>query len=43
MCNCRRSGLDEAEFSELHSTVKRGDIVGVVGIPGWDCFDGYNI
>ncbi|KAA8535354.1 hypothetical protein F0562_030358 [Nyssa sinensis] len=28
-----RSDLDEAEFSRLHSGVKRGDIVGVIGFP----------
>ncbi|KAG5559681.1 hypothetical protein RHGRI_009261 [Rhododendron griersonianum] len=26
--------LDEAEFSRLHSGVKRGDVVGVIGYPG---------
>ncbi|KAI8565845.1 hypothetical protein RHMOL_Rhmol03G0292400 [Rhododendron molle] len=26
--------LDEAEFSKLHSGVKRGDVVGVIGYPG---------
>lgn len=33
-CNFSKSGLDEAEFSKLHSSVKRGDIVGVTGFPG---------
>ncbi|KAH7852339.1 hypothetical protein Vadar_023635 [Vaccinium darrowii] len=28
------SVLDEAEFSKLHSGVKRGDVVGVIGYPG---------
>lgn len=28
--------MDEAEFSRLHSGVKRGDIVGVTGFPGPD-------
>ncbi|KAL6537715.1 hypothetical protein OROHE_012342 [Orobanche hederae] len=31
---CRKSELDEAEFSRFHSYVKRGDLVGVSGFPG---------
>lgn len=31
--------MDEAEFSKLHAGVKRGDIVGIIGIPGPGCFD----
>lgn len=27
--------MDEVEFSKFHSSVKRGDIVGVTGFPGW--------
>ncbi|PPE02909.1 hypothetical protein GOBAR_DD00069 [Gossypium barbadense] len=34
MGNSSKSGLDEAEFAKFHSTVKRGDIVGVTGFPG---------
>ncbi|XP_057952108.1 lysine--tRNA ligase, cytoplasmic isoform X2 [Malania oleifera] len=34
MADARSSGMDEAEFSKLHSGVKRGDIVGVTGFPG---------
>ncbi|CAK7337552.1 unnamed protein product [Dovyalis caffra] len=34
MADASKSGLDEAEFSKLHSSVKRGDIVGVTGFPG---------
>ncbi|XP_047325382.1 lysine--tRNA ligase isoform X2 [Impatiens glandulifera] len=34
MADARTSDLDEAEFSKLHSAIKRGDIVGVVGHPG---------
>ncbi|CAH1449414.1 unnamed protein product [Lactuca virosa] len=34
MADARRSDLDEAEFSKYHSSVKRGDIVGIVGFPG---------
>lgn len=34
--DCSKSGMDEAEFSKFHSTVKRGDIVGVTGFPGLD-------
>lgn len=28
--------MDEAEFTRFHSSVKRGDIVGVIGFPGLD-------
>ena len=31
----RNSELDEVEFSKFHSGVKRGDIVGICGHPGW--------
>ncbi|KAL2920941.1 Lysine--tRNA ligase cytoplasmic [Bienertia sinuspersici] len=34
MVDARNSELDEAEFSKLHASVKRGDIVGVTGFPG---------
>ncbi|GJS29550.1 lysine--tRNA ligase, cytoplasmic-like protein, partial [Tanacetum coccineum] len=34
MADLRNSELDEAEFYKLHNSVKRGDIVGVVGFPG---------
>ncbi|VFQ92326.1 unnamed protein product [Cuscuta campestris] len=34
MASARESDLDEDEFIKLHSSVKRGDIVGVVGSPG---------
>ncbi|KAH7841341.1 hypothetical protein Vadar_028603 [Vaccinium darrowii] len=34
MTDARTSVLDEAEFSKLHSGVKRGDVVGVIGYPG---------
>ncbi|KAH1047223.1 hypothetical protein J1N35_038007 [Gossypium stocksii] len=34
MADASKSGLDEAEFAKFHSTVKRGDIVGVTGFPG---------
>ncbi|KAF7145981.1 hypothetical protein RHSIM_Rhsim04G0222500 [Rhododendron simsii] len=34
MTNARVSELDKAEFSKLHSGVKRGDVVGVIGYPG---------
>ncbi|KAJ6993878.1 hypothetical protein NC653_016872 [Populus alba x Populus x berolinensis] len=34
MADASKSGFDEAEFSKLHSSVKRGDIVGVTGFPG---------
>lgn len=30
----RNSGLDAAAFTELHNSVKRGDIVGIEGYPG---------
>ncbi|KAK9033121.1 hypothetical protein V6N11_018158 [Hibiscus sabdariffa] len=29
-----KSGLDESEFAKFHSSVKRGDIVGITGFPG---------
>jgi len=31
----RESDLDEVEFSRHHAGVKRGDIVGICGYPGW--------
>ncbi|CAN1355324.1 Lysine--tRNA ligase, cytoplasmic [Linum perenne] len=34
MADARKSGMEEAEFSRFHSSVKRGDIVGVTGFPG---------
>ncbi|XP_073270765.1 lysine--tRNA ligase-like isoform X2 [Primulina huaijiensis] len=34
MADARRSELDEEEFSRFHSSVKRGDIVGIIGFPG---------
>ncbi|CAA7398475.1 unnamed protein product [Spirodela intermedia] len=34
MADARDYDLDEAEFSRLHSGVKRGDIVGICGYPG---------
>ncbi|XP_011043941.1 PREDICTED: lysine--tRNA ligase-like [Populus euphratica] len=34
MADASKSGLDEVEFSKLHSSAKRGDIVGVTGFPG---------
>ncbi|KAJ6372370.1 hypothetical protein OIU76_026790 [Salix suchowensis] len=34
MADASKSGLDEVEFSKLHSSVKHGDIVGVTGFPG---------
>ncbi|GAB2224848.1 hypothetical protein Drorol1_Dr00005625 [Drosera rotundifolia] len=34
MADARTSELDEAEFYKFHSSVKRGDIVGVTGFPG---------
>ncbi|XP_031258572.1 lysine--tRNA ligase, partial [Pistacia vera] len=34
MADASKSGMDEAEFSKFHSSVKRGDIVGVTGFPG---------
>ncbi|KAF2318409.1 hypothetical protein GH714_006784 [Hevea brasiliensis] len=34
MADASKSGMDEAEFSRFHSSVKRGDIVGVIGFPG---------
>ncbi|XP_057543621.1 lysine--tRNA ligase, cytoplasmic-like isoform X2 [Amaranthus tricolor] len=34
MADARTSELDEAEFSKFHDSVKRGDIVGVIGFPG---------
>ncbi|KAJ0089474.1 hypothetical protein Patl1_14232 [Pistacia atlantica] len=33
MADASKSGMDEAEFSKFHSSVKRGDIVGVTGFP----------
>ncbi|XP_061994303.1 lysine--tRNA ligase, cytoplasmic [Rosa rugosa] len=34
MADARKSELDESEFSRFHSSVKRGDLVGVSGFPG---------
>ncbi|XP_030510203.1 lysine--tRNA ligase, cytoplasmic isoform X1 [Cannabis sativa] len=34
MADASKSDMDEAEFSRFHSSVKRGDIVGVSGFPG---------
>ncbi|XP_071733610.1 lysine--tRNA ligase, cytoplasmic-like [Rutidosis leptorrhynchoides] len=34
MADARTSGLDKTEFSKLHSGVKRGDYIGIVGFPG---------
>ncbi|XP_044464513.1 lysine--tRNA ligase, cytoplasmic-like [Mangifera indica] len=34
MADASKSGMDEVEFSKFHSSVKRGDIVGVTGFPG---------
>ncbi|KAJ6331194.1 hypothetical protein OIU76_009718, partial [Salix suchowensis] len=33
MADASKSGFNEVEFSKLHSSVKRGDIVGVTGFP----------
>ncbi|KAL2519020.1 Lysine--tRNA ligase [Abeliophyllum distichum] len=34
MTDARKSDLDEEEFTKFHSSVKRGDIVGIIGFPG---------
>ncbi|XP_050372453.1 lysine--tRNA ligase-like [Argentina anserina] len=34
MADARISELDESEFSRFHSSVKRGDLVGISGFPG---------
>ncbi|CAA0809031.1 Lysine--tRNA ligase [Striga hermonthica] len=34
MADARKSDLDEEEFSRFHNSVKRGDIVGIIGFPG---------
>ncbi|KAG5563653.1 hypothetical protein RHGRI_000001 [Rhododendron griersonianum] len=34
MADARTSEMDETEFSKFHSSVKRGDVVGVIGYPG---------
>ncbi|XP_031373889.1 LOW QUALITY PROTEIN: lysine--tRNA ligase, cytoplasmic-like [Punica granatum] len=34
MADASKSGMEEAEFSKFHSSVKRGDVVGVTGFPG---------
>ncbi|KAL6191718.1 hypothetical protein ACLB2K_038108 [Fragaria x ananassa] len=34
MADARTSELDESEFIRFHSTVKRGDLVGISGFPG---------
>ena len=33
MCNAANHKL-ERSFDELHSTIRRGDIIGIVGMPG---------
>ncbi|KAK6134098.1 hypothetical protein DH2020_032156 [Rehmannia glutinosa] len=33
MTDARKSDLDEEEFTRFHSSVKRGDIVGIIGFP----------
>lgn len=33
MCNSTNHKV-ERDFEELHSTIRRGDIIGVVGMPG---------
>ncbi|GFP84678.1 lysine--tRNA ligase [Phtheirospermum japonicum] len=34
MTDARKSDLEEEEFTRFHSSVKRGDIVGIIGFPG---------
>ncbi|KAF3771846.1 Lysine--tRNA ligase [Nymphaea thermarum] len=34
MADARHSELEESEFSKYHTSVKRGDIVGITGFPG---------
>ncbi|KAL8470734.1 hypothetical protein ACS0TY_033338 [Phlomoides rotata] len=34
MADARDSDLDEEEFARFHSSVKRGDVVGIIGFPG---------
>ncbi|XP_051148591.1 lysine--tRNA ligase-like [Andrographis paniculata] len=34
MADARKSDLTEEEFTKFHSSVKRGDIVGIIGFPG---------
>ncbi|CAA3019466.1 lysine--tRNA ligase-like [Olea europaea subsp. europaea] len=34
MADARKSDLGEEEFTKFHSSVKRGDIVGIIGFPG---------
>ncbi|KAF3453300.1 hypothetical protein FNV43_RR03740 [Rhamnella rubrinervis] len=34
MADASKADMDEAEFSKFHSSVKRGDIVGITGFPG---------
>ncbi|EPS66881.1 hypothetical protein M569_07895, partial [Genlisea aurea] len=34
MADARKSDLNEEEFTRFHSSVKRGDIVGIIGFPG---------
>lgn len=34
MADASKSGMEDAEFSRLHSNVKRGDIIGISGFPG---------
>ncbi|PIN23717.1 Lysyl-tRNA synthetase (class II) [Handroanthus impetiginosus] len=34
MADARKSDLEEEEFTKFHNSVKRGDIVGIVGFPG---------
>jgi hypothetical protein len=33
-CDYSVSEMDETEFTKYHSSVKRGDIVGICGYPG---------
>ncbi|KAK4792802.1 hypothetical protein SAY86_023237 [Trapa natans] len=34
MTDASKSGMEEAEFYKFHSSVKRGDVVGITGFPG---------
>ncbi|KAL7110602.1 hypothetical protein ACP275_05G036600 [Erythranthe tilingii] len=34
MTDARKSDMEEEEFTRFHSSVKRGDIVGIIGFPG---------
>jgi len=31
---CSESGLPQYEFTEFHSGLKLGDVVGIIGLPG---------